>query len=155
MVPIMAQFDAQPSQFFTKQVESVSRLKLSFFLRFTGRRVMIEAKKLNAFGINIDLDHSDPTESEIDSKNCYFFAQATTLLSLICGLLCPNCQMLGVNFSVDVDAKHWFAAKAKISCSYCKNFTNEGFLCEPVESASKNAAFDTNIRSALAFRGIG
>ena len=53
------------------------------------------AKKLNAFGINIGLDHSDPTESEIDTKNCYFFAQATTLSSLICGLLCKivRCQV--------------------------------------------------------------
>ena len=63
--------------------------------------------------------------------------------------------MSGVNFSVDVDAKHGSAAKAKLSCSYCKNFTNEGYLCERVESASKNAAFDINIRSVLAFRGIG
>ena len=114
------------------------------------------AKKLDAFRLDSDLNQSYTAESEVGPGNCYFFAQATALISLISELLCPICKYPGVIFSINIDDKNGFAANAKLSCSNCKEFASEGYLCERLaNSTSKNAPFDINIRSVLAFRGVG
>lgn len=123
------------------------------------------AKKLKIFGVEMD-DNTSQTEEhpedsdvnmmDMDLDNSYFIAQENSVSKLISSLLCPTCGSSGITFKLVPEIKYGFAAKAMISCKTCDNFSDSNLMCQRVgNSQSPNVPFDINIRSTLAFRGIG
>ena len=114
------------------------------------------ARKLSAFGFQIERDDFVVDLTNNEQGNYYFFAQKSSITSLIKGLLCPECKMPGLSFEVLLKNRNGFVAQGSIECKNCSGFSKESYLCERVgESKLPNVPFDINIRAVLAFRGIG
>jgi len=119
-------------------------------------KISSSARKLSAFGFQIERDDFVVDLTNNEQGNYYFFAQKSSITSLIKGLLCPECKMPGLSFEVLLKNRNGFVAQGSIECKNCSGFSKESYLCERVgESKLPNVPFDINIRAVLAFRGIG
>ena len=115
------------------------------------------ARKLSAFGLNFDFDQPAPTTFQDDgNSDCYCIIQQSVLEGLIKKLLCPKCKMPGLSLDFLPENSSGFSAKAKTFCSNCSGFEDKRFFCERGGGSTlATVPFDINIRSILAFRGIG
>ena len=122
-----------------------------------GKMESASAKKLSAFGIDIENITKVQPELEDDGRtDCYFIVQKSVLESLFMKFLCPNCKEPGLCLELSSEDSYGFATKGKSYCSRCLAFTDNRFFCKPVGgSGHPGSPFDINIRSVLAFRGIG
>ena len=122
-----------------------------------GKMESASAKKLSAFGIDIEnITKAQPEIEDNGRTDCYFIVQKSVLDSLFMKFLCPNCKEPGLCLELSSEDSYGFATKGKSNCSRCLAFTDNRFFCKPVGgSVYQGSSFDINIRSVLAFRGIG
>ena len=114
-------------------------------------------KKLSVFGIDVEIDTETHSVFQDDSdSDCYFIMQKSVLEGLIKTLLCPNCKRPSLSLVLLIESSFGFSTKGKTFCSHCRSFEDKRFFCERVGGSSHSTVpFDINIRSILAFRGIG
>ena len=110
------------------------------------------AKKLSSF---IDLMRPEDN-SEHPSDDSYVIVKQSLLKKLISKLLYPSCSMSAVTFRL-AEVKLGLAAKGLLNCDSCSDVIAESYLCDRFEDSESNSndSFDINVRSILAFRGIG
>ena len=115
------------------------------------------AKKFNAFGIDVQHITEPRREFEDEGKSdFYFIVQKSVLESLFMKFLCLICKEPGLCLELLNEESYGFATKGKTSCRRCCSFTDNRFFCERVGgSGHTGSPFDINVRSVLAFRGIG
>ena len=114
-------------------------------------------KKPSVFGIDVEIDTETHSVFQDDSdSDCYFIMQKSVLEGLIKALLCPNCKRPSLSLDLLIESSFGFSTKGKTFCSHCRSFEDKLFFCERVGGSSHSTVpFDINIRSILAFRGIG
>ena len=92
-------------------------------------------------------------ESDI---GCFFIFQKNALSSLLKLLCCPNCKQNGITVSIDQQKGLGLSVYCILYCECCKETVSESFLSDRVGgTASKSAPFEVNMKSVLAFMGIG
>ena len=110
------------------------------------------ARKMSAFN-----DLLKPEDgSEKSSNDSYIIVKQSLLTKLISSLLCPLCSMSAVVFNL-AEVNLGLAAKGILFCNSCHNVVSENYLSSRVEDSDRksNDSFEINVRSILAFRGIG
>ena len=92
-----------------------------------------------------------------ESPDCYLIIQFACLSMLLKSLACPLCLKSHVLEALLIDKEHCgFSCKIKVQCTDCGKEILSMFSCQRVGSAtSSRRPFDINLRSVLAFRGIG
>ena len=115
------------------------------------------ARKLSVFGVDVDIDiKAQSTFQEANDNDCYFFVQKSVLEGLIKKLLCPSCKKPSLGLDLIAESNCGFSTKGKTFCSSCRSFEDKRFFCERFGGSSHTTVpFDINLRSVLAFRGIG
>ena len=92
-------------------------------------------------------------ESDID---CFFITQKSALSNLLKLLCCPNCKQNGIIVKIDQQKGMGLSVYCSLYCAPCSETISEGFLSDRIGgTATKNAPFEVNVRSVLAFMGIG
>ena len=92
-----------------------------------------------------------------DASDSFFIIQLSCLQMLFDKVGCPNCGLIGtLMFDVLYSLSYGLSVKIRLQCSNCNEFCIEDFMCSRLgKSASSRAPFEINLRSVLAFRGIG
>ena len=110
------------------------------------------ARKLSAFKDIMRLED----DSEHSNDDSYIIVKQSLLTKLISSLLCPSCSMSAVTFRL-AEVTLGLAAKGILFCNSCCNVIAENYLSHRVEDSDCKSkdSFDINVRSILAFRGIG
>eukprot|EP00795_Rhopilema_esculentum_P017497 gene17497-9115_t len=124
----------------------------------SGADMSSSAKKLQVFGVNMNIDSSvENGDCTVEKpEDCYIIVQKVAVNELIRSLLCPLCKNSGLIFDVENDNRCGFSANGVIFCPTCEIPVKANYLCERVGGdKSPNKPFDVNIRATLAFRGIG
>jgi len=113
-------------------------------------------RKMKVFGFTpetLTANKIQPSKSELD---CFFFVQLTTMQSLVCKFLCPQCKQSGLKFDVLKQGTQGFAVKCHLTCPTCEDYKHEQFMCSRLgNSESTRVPFEINTLATLAFRGIG
>lgn len=106
--------------------------------------------------MDFNLDHQRSEGVKDDHGDCYFFAQQETFSALIGKLLCPICCQPGVKFKIVPTSKSGFSVKGQLECGTWQQSLAKSYMCNRVsDSSSGSVAFGINIRTVLAFRGVG
>ena len=118
-------------------------------------------RKLLLFGVEIDGVDSVSIESDPHINTCdddqYIMIQVMQITKLLSDVLCPNCKKPGIRFTRKSEDDLGFAARILLECTNCKGYNRTEYSSQRIgePGSVKNAPFDINIRSTLAFRGIG
>ncbi len=119
------------------------------------------ARKLSLFGVEVvdfnSIDAEPESEAELDQQDGYFLAQGNQIDKLLSGLLCPSCKQASITFSRKPEGDLGFACRIAIKCINCETFEREEYSSQRIgqPGSGKNTPFDVNVRSTLAFRGVG
>ena len=119
------------------------------------------SRKLSLFGVEIADFDSVPVESDCHMNKFdddeYILVQRSQITKLMSDVLCPKCKKAGIQFTRKPEDDLGFSARMIIECSNCKLYNRSEYSSRRIGQPGnlKNAPFDVNARSTLAFRGVG
>ena len=124
-------------------------------------QISASKRKLSLFGVEIDDVDSGDVEYDTHMNNCdydqYIVIQVVQIKKLLSDVLCPNCKKPGIRFTRKPEDDLGFAAKIVIECTNCMGYSRADYSSQRIgePGSARNAPFDVNVRSTLAFRGVG
>ena len=78
--------------------------------------------------------------------------------SIICKLLCPNCQDIGMNIYEDGSKRRGMASLIYVKRTICDSYYDENFTSKTVKHVSatqRRTTYDINVRTVYATRRCG